>query len=53
MTINRLDKLKNRPAPRRSCGEHPRSPRVSNEANKTVTRRLMEVIRCTPVRNEA
>jgi hypothetical protein len=36
----------------RSRSEYRRSPRMSN-ISQTVTRRLMEVIRCTPVRNEA
>jgi hypothetical protein len=50
--INRLDKPKSWPAPHRSGDEPGRSPRLSNTP-QTVTRSLMEVIRCTPVRNKA
>ena len=53
MTINRINKPKSRPVPRRSGDERRWSPRVSNDANKTVIGQVKEVIRCTPVRNEA
>jgi hypothetical protein len=53
MTINRINKPKSRPVPRRSGDERRRSPRLSNDANKTVIGRVKAVIRCTPVRNEA